>query len=201
MDGHLKWAGKSDTVQRAALESIVRGHDVLMDVLVGLREMDLPDHLIGSGAIYNAVWSHLTGKPLLTGTKDIDVIYFDGSDLSYEAEDRVIRTVENRFADLSVPVEVRNQARVHLWFPDRFGFAVPPLARTKDALLRYASKTHAVAVRLETDDSLTIEAPFGLEDMFAFRITPNHALDNKYTHHEKGARAKTIWPEIEVVPW
>ncbi|MCD7060466.1 nucleotidyltransferase family protein [Pelagibacterium xiamenense] len=201
MDAHLKWAGRPDDEQRAALEAIVRGHAVLMEVLEGLRAMELPDHLVGSGAIYNAVWSHLTGKPLLTGTKDIDVIYFDDSDLSYEAEDAVIRSVVSRFAHLPVPVEVRNQARVHLWFPERFGFAVPPLERTKDALLRYASKTHAVAIRLEADGALTIEAPFGLDDMFAFRITPNRSLDNKYTHHEKGARAKAIWPEIEVVPW
>ncbi|MDB5536071.1 MAG: nucleotidyltransferase family protein, partial [Devosia sp.] len=161
----------------------------------------LPDGWVVAGAIYNAVWNHLTGRAALTGIKDVDLIYFDGSDLSYEAEDRVIKAAEKVFAGLPLPVEVRNQARVHLWFPQRFGISVTPLTHSKEALTRYASRTHAVAVRLEPDDRLTIEAPFGLDDLFALRITPNPALDNRAAHEAKGARAKSVWPEITVVPW
>ncbi|GGA58056.1 nucleotidyltransferase family protein [Pelagibacterium lentulum] len=201
MSDHLRFSGKNYIEQRQALETIIRKHSLLINVLTILREVALPDHLIGSGAIYNAVWSYLTGKPLLTGTKDIDVIYFDASDISYDAEDKIIRLLADRFAGLPVPVEIRNQARVHLWFPERFGFAVPPLKSSAEALLRYASKTHAVAMRLNPDDSLHIEAPFGLDDMFSFRITPNLACDNKKTHYEKAQRAKLIWPEIEIVEW
>ena len=69
-----------------------------------------------AGAIYNEVWNHLTGRPALTGVNDIDVFYFDDSDIGWDAEDRVIKAVEARFAGLPVPVQVRNQARVHLWF-------------------------------------------------------------------------------------
>ncbi len=198
---HLRFSGKSFADQRHALEAIMRKHSLLIDVLTILRDFALPDHLIGSGAIYNAVWSYLTGKPLLTGTKDIDVIYFDASDISYDAEDKVIQMLADRFAGLPVPEEIRNQARVHLWFPERFGFAVPPLKSSAEALLRYASKTHAVAMRLDPGDSLHIEAPFGLDDMFSFRITPNPTWDNKTTHYEKARRAKLIWPEIEIVDW
>ena len=66
---------------------------------------------------------------------------------------------------------------------------------------RYASKTHSVAVRLEADDTLTILAPFGLDDIFSFRVVPNPALMNRPAHDAKGARAKAQWPEITVVPW
>lgn len=198
---HLRFAGASPTEQRAALETIIRKQSVLMEALETLQSMALPDHYIGSGAIYNTVWNALTGKPPLTGIKDIDVIYFDDSDLSYEAEDDVIRAVEAKLAHLPIPIETRNQARVHLWFPQRFGFSVPPLASSAASLLRYASKTHAVAARLEDDGTMTLEAPFGLDDIFSFRITPNHAYDNRQTHTEKALRAKKIWPEIEIVPW
>jgi uncharacterized protein len=198
---HLKFAGQPEAVQRHALEAIVRGEPVLMEALRVLRDMALSDHYIASGAIYNTVWNALTGKPPLTGIKDIDVIYFDDSDLSYEAEDRVIKAVEARLRQLPVPVETRNQARVHLWFPERFGFVVPPLSSSKDSLLRYASRTHAVAVRLEPDDTLTIDAPFGLDDFFALRVTPNLAWNNRATHYEKAERAKSIWPEIEIIAW
>jgi len=47
----------------------------------------------------------------LTGINDIDVFYFDDSDIGWDAEDRVIRAVDARFAGVPVPVQVRNQAR------------------------------------------------------------------------------------------
>ena len=116
MAKHLRFAGADPAVQRAALEDIIREHPLLMGVLDGLRELDLPDHLLVAGAIYNEVWNALTGRPALTGVNDIDVFYFDDSDIGWDAEDRVIKAVDARFAGLPVPVQVRNQARVHVWF-------------------------------------------------------------------------------------
>jgi hypothetical protein len=172
-----------------------------MEVLRGLRDDGLADHLLVAGAIYNLVWNRLTGRPDLTGINDIDVFYFDDRDLSYEAEDLVIRRLAARFAHLPLPVLVRNLARVHLWFPQKFGVPFAPLRSSGEMLGRYASRTHAVAARLEADDSLTIVAPFGLDDIFSFRITPNPVLMNKPAHDAKGARAKSVWPELTVVPW
>src|SRR5688500_18990461 len=121
MANHLRFAGADPAAQRAALEDIIRQHPLLMEVLVGLRELDVPDHLLVAGASYNEVWNHLTDRPALTGVNDVDVFYFDASDIGWDAEDRVIKALDQRFADLPVPVQVRNQARVHLWFEAKFG--------------------------------------------------------------------------------
>ena len=201
MGDHLRYSNAGYDAQRDALEAIIRSSSLLMEVLAGLRNDGLPDHLLVAGAIYNLVWNRLTGRPDLTGINDIDVFYFDASDVSYEAEDVVIQRLGRRFAHLPLPVQVRNQARVHLWFPQKFGVPFTPLTSSTEMLSRYASKTHSVAARLEADDSLTIIAPFGLDDIFSFRITPNPALMNKPAHDAKGARAKSVWPEITVVPW
>ena len=198
---HLRFSGKPEAEQRAALEEIVRSEPVLMQVLEGLREADLADWILVAGVLYNSVWNRLTNRPSLTGIKDIDVFYFDDSDLGYEAENCVIDDINRRFAELPLPVETRNQARVHLWFPEKFNQPFEPLTSSVEMLGRYASKTHAVAVKLEQDDSLTIHAPFGLDDIFSFRVVPNHVLDNASAHNEKGARAKRTWPEISVEPW
>lgn len=198
---HLHHAGRPEAEQRAALEGIVLATPALMAVLKHLRALALPDPLIGGGAIYNTVWNRLTGRPDWTGIKDIDVLYFDDSDLSWEAEDRVIAEMERACSDAPVPVEVRNQARVHLWYPDRFGITVPPLTSSAQALERYAATTHAVAVRLNADESLHVEAPFGFDPLFSFRMVPNPVLDSRKSFTVKAARAKSIWPEVEVVPW
>ncbi|MBL4893107.1 MAG: nucleotidyltransferase family protein [Rhizobiaceae bacterium] len=198
---HLRFSGKTDIEQRDALEGIVRDAPLLMKVLQGMREIGLPEWWIASGSIYNSVWNHLTNRTPETGIKDFDVIYFDGSDLSYEAEDVQISLVDEKFKGISIPIELRNQARTHIWYPGRFGRPYAALKSAAESLERYASKTHAVAVRLEADDTMTIFAPFGLDYMFSFKMVPNHVLENRNTHEEKGSRAKAIWPELEVLPW
>src|SRR5258705_9545877 len=131
------------------LEEIVRSSGSLMLVLETARELDLPDWLIFSGAIYQRVLNHLTGRDLDYGIKDYDLGYFDPSDTSYEAEDDVIRRVAQAFEPpLREMVEVRNQARVHLWFEGKFGERYTPLKNSAEALTRFVSPLFAVAVRL-----------------------------------------------------
>jgi hypothetical protein len=201
MTKHLRFSGADADTQREALEAIIRAQPVLMDVLEGLRSLALPDHLLVAGAIYNEVWNYLTSRPALTGVNDIDVFYFDASDTGWDAEDRVIKALDQRFAGLPVPVQVRNQARVHLWFEQKFGSPFSPLTSSAEMLGRYASKTHAVGARLDDDGRMAIVAPFGLDDLFSFRMVPNPVLDNRVSHTAKGLRAKTIWPELTLIPW
>lgn len=185
----------------ARLAGIVLSDPLTRAALFAARDVALPAWRIVAGAIYNTVWNHLTGRPSGYGVSDIDLAYFDGSDLSWDAEDRVIRRAEPAFAALPVPVEIRNQARVHLWFADRFGTPGQKLRSTEDGLATYASRSHAVGVRLLADDTVDIAAPFGLSEVFAMHVRPNRALDNAETHARKAARARELWPEITVDPW
>lgn len=90
------------------------------------------------------------------------------------------------------PVEVRNQARGHLWFQARFSTAYPRLYSADEAIRRYASIVHAIGLRLEYDDRLDVVAPFGLDDLFSMVIRPNYALENAVWHMRKAQRAQTI---------
>src|SRR6266576_2049463 len=140
---------------RERLTEILRATPLLMRVLEVARHLCLPDRLVFSGAVYQPVLNHLTRRPLDYGIKDYDLGYFDASDLSYEAEDVVIRRVKAAFDEpLRSMVEVRNQARVHLWFGAKFGEQYPPLSRTAEALERFTSATFALGVRFEPDDLL-----------------------------------------------
>jgi hypothetical protein len=79
------------------------------------RRLCLPDWLVFSGSVYQPVLNHLTGRSLDYGIKDYDLAYFHASDLSYEAEDVVIRRVKTAFDEpLRSMVEVRNQAGASL---------------------------------------------------------------------------------------
>jgi hypothetical protein len=181
------------------LEAIVRATPRLMMVLQGLRALGLPDWLVFSGAVYQPVLNHLTSRDLEFGIKDYDVAYFDASDLSYEAEDAVIRRVAAAFEPpLKDQVEVRNQARVHLWFEAKFGEPYAPLSRSAEALTRFVSPTFALGVRLEPDDHLHIEAPFGLADLFTLTMRPNpNRPNNGFARVAAGLAAR--WPELRIV--
>ena len=189
------------TEQRLRLETIIRSDADLMCLLTRLREIRLPQWRLVAGCLYQTVWNVLTGRPRGTGIRDYDLIYFDGNDISWETEDRVIRHVTEATSSCIGPVEARNQARVHLWFEDRFGVPYKPLSSADEALRRYASVVHAIGVRLDDDNRLDILAPFGLDDLFAMVIRPNRALDNAVSHRRKATRAQAIWPEITVIPW
>jgi uncharacterized protein len=182
---------------RERLTAILRATP-LTQVLSVARHLGLPDWLVFSGAVYQPVLNHLTGRPLDYGIKDYDLGYFDCSDLSYEAEDAVIRRVKAALAEpLRSIVEVRNQARVHLWFEAKFGEAYGPLSCTAEALERFASATFAVGVRLESDDRLHIEAPFGLADLFSLRLRPNPRR-KAVGFARASADVRRRWPEVVV---
>src|SRR6266436_3624367 len=94
-------------------------------------------------------------------------------------------------------VEVRNQARVRLWFETKFSEPYGPLSCTAEALERFASATFAVGVRLESDDRLHIEAPFGLADLFALRLRPNPRR-RTVGFARASADVQRRWPEIVI---
>ena len=188
----------SESELRECLTAILRATPPLMRVLSVARHLCLPDWLVFSGAVYQPVLNHLTGRPLDYGIKDFDLSYFDASDLSYKAEDLVIRRVKATFDEpLRSMVEVRNQARVHLWFETKFREPYGPLSCTAEALERFASATFAVGVRLESDDRLDIEAPFGLADVFSLRLRPNPRRKT-VGFARTAADVRRRWPEVIV---
>ncbi|WP_319497190.1 nucleotidyltransferase family protein [uncultured Cohaesibacter sp.] len=191
-----------EQTRRSLLIRFIREDDQLMEILEGLRTLDLPDWRLVSGAIYQTVWNRLTGRPQGHGIKDYDVAYHDPADRSWEAEDAVIAQVDEALAAWKGRIEVRNQARVHLWYPEKFGGAYPELSSTDESLEFYMCTTHAVAVRLERDDSLSIASPYGLEDIFALTIRPCHRLESNRAHYaEKARRMSRLWPELKILDW
>src|SRR6516162_7047428 len=183
---------------RYHLSEIVRRTPPLLRVLTVYRGLCLPDWLVFSGAVYQPVLNSLTGRPLDYGIKDYDLAYFDPSDLSYEAEDAVIRRVRAAFDEpLRSMVEVRPQARVRLWFETQLGEYYTPLSCTAGALERFASPMFAIGIRLEPDDRLHIEAPFGLADLFALRLRPSPR--RKTLHFARtSADVRRRWPEVVI---
>jgi hypothetical protein len=181
------------------LAEIVRASPRVMTVLEGLREIGLPDHWLVSGGVYQTVWNALTGRDPDYGIKDYDAVYFDPDD-GWDAEDVWIRRAAAFFdPPLNELVEVRNQARVHLWFEGKFGEPYAPLRNGSECLERFVCPAFSVGVRLSREGRLEVAAPFGLDDVFAMRLRPN-PLKPLATGWERVTKsAKGRWPECAVV--
>jgi hypothetical protein len=135
------------------------------------------------------------------GIKDYDVFYFDSSDLSWEAEDAVIKAGQEVFDGLPAEVEIRNEARVHLWYEQKFGVPCPPHGSTEAAIDSFAATTCCLGVRLEADGGWRVYAPHGLSDVFNLVVRPNSVLAPREVYETKAARWKKDWPELTVLSW
>lgn len=184
-----------------ALRQHLRASPNVMRVLAAARDAGLPDWRLFSGAVYQTVWNASTNRPSDYGIRDYDLGYFD-PDLSEAAEaEHQARVVSRLPDDFRDRVEVVNQARVHLWFESKLGRPYAPLTGTDDALRRSLFTAHAVGVRLEVDDSLSIAAPYGLDDIFNMMLRPNPELGVVAGHAEKAQGALERWPEVVVEQW
>lgn len=182
------------------LEELLRTNPTVMRVLKAAPQLRLPDWYLGAGCITQTVWNHLHGFEPAFGVKDCDLIYFDGSDLSYEAEDQYIQQARRLFDGGGLPVEVRNQARVHLWYEQHFGYGIAPHSSAEQAIYTWPTTATAVGVRLQNGE-MEICAPYGLQDLFELIVRPVKVQVTREIYERKVDRWKRLWPKLRVVPW
>jgi hypothetical protein len=187
--------------QLESLHVALSRNDVLMEVLARTATLDLPGWYVTAGCLYQTVWNVVTDRPPTSGIKDYDVFYFDDGDVSWEAEDAVIKAGQDVFTSLPAEVEIRNEARVHLWYQDKFGVACPPYGSTEAAIDSFAATTCCLGVRWETDGRWRVYAPHGLSDVFNLVVRPNPVLAPRSVYETKAARWREQWPELTVLDW
>ncbi|MBI4835662.1 MAG: nucleotidyltransferase family protein [Candidatus Abawacabacteria bacterium] len=198
MFGSAHWLPLDQQV--IALQEILNTNLELTSVLKIGRELGFPNWYVGAGAIAQTVWNYFHGFAPLEGIKDYDFVYFD-SDISYEAEDRCIQKGLTAFQNISRPVEIRNQARVHLWYKDHFGYDIPPHACTEHAITTWPATATAIGIRLEADDILTVYAPYGLHDLLGMVVRPNKVKITEQIYLDKVHRWQAAWPKLKIMPW
>lgn len=177
------------------IELAALGNPVNRSILERLPALALPDVWLVSGSLFQTVWNALTGRPPAYGIKDYDIFYFD-TDTSWEAEDAAIRLCADIFTDLDAKIELRNQARVHLWYEEKFGMGYPPLRNSCEGIDRFLAPACMVAIAADT----SVYAPHGFDDIESMTIRPNRVPNfSAERYAEKAARWKEKWPELTVV--
>jgi len=172
-----------------------------MRALEAARDVDPPDWLINAGAIRDVVFDALHDRPLTTPPRDVDLGFFDPDDLSPERDAEVEAALRERAPDL--PWEAKNQAAVHLWYPKRFGFEVPPFRNTAEAVGTFPLTAACVGVRLLPDDGLLVVAPHGLDDLLGGVCRHNPTRVPRSFYEEwlgaRRSRWQERWPRLRSI--
>jgi hypothetical protein len=154
-------------------------------ILTRLPMLGIPDAWLVAGSIYQSYWNALSGRAITADIKDYDIFYHDPSDLSYEAEDAVVRRAALVFGDLDALIDIKNQARVHLWYKDRFGSDYPAAVSSRDAIGRFPVRCTCIGLQPRTDGSLELHAPYGTDE-----LTRGELRANANCPDQRGIRAK-----------
>jgi uncharacterized protein len=173
--------------------------ELVGECLERLAGLGLPNWYLGGGCLAQTVWNVAHGNPPATGIDDFDIAYFD-ADLSARAESEVIASVGELLADLPLRPDVKNQARVHLWYASRFGYEIRPYSSCEDALASWPTTAAAIGVR-QVDGALLVEAPFGLDDLLELVVRPNRVQITPEIYATKVARWSAVWPRLRILSW
>lgn len=183
------------------LFELILRNTCISKVLETVASIELDHWYVGAGAVCQTVWNIRHGYDPTEFIKDIDVVYFDSSNLSADAEQELSDMANQSLMNLKIPVEFTNQARVHMWYENEFGFEIDPYDSTEDAIATWPTTASAIGVRLTSKRDLKVCAPFGLDDIDKLIVRPNKKLVTQSIYEAKANRWKKHWPKLKVIPW
>ena len=182
------------------LEAAIRKSWLLSGILGRFHEIDLPECWLVAGAIAQTVWNLSGGYPAERGIKDADIVYYDAADLSAEAEAAHELRIRALFAHLPIKLDVKNEARVHLWHEKVFGYSIRPYTSVGSAIASFPSTATAIGVRRHAGVFESF-VPFGVDDLFKLVVKPNKVQITAPIYEAKVARWRPLWPHLTFVPW
>jgi uncharacterized protein len=100
----------------------------------------------------------------------------------------------------AIKLDVKNEARVHLWYKDRFGYAIEPYSSSADAIATFPTTATSVGIR-RILGKFECCAPFGLDDLFGLVVRPNKRQITRSIYEAKVDRWRSIWPGLTFQPW
>jgi hypothetical protein len=181
------------------LTDILASSDWFLAAMDRVATVDPPQWWVGAGVIRDLVWDTRFGGGFDPARlKDVDVAYFDGTDLTADREVELGAAL--RGLDPSIVWDVKNQAAVHHWYPVRFGLDVEPFPSVSEAVATWPEYAACVAVRYGEDGSLLLLAPHGLDDLLdgVWRRNPTRVTPEEYEHRLRRKDPAARWPGVRV---
>lgn len=169
----------------------------MMDLLKCAKSLNLPDWWICAGFVRSKIWDVLHDFDERTPLPDIDVIYYDQSNVEKGVEKKHEEALKRLLS--TVPWSVKNQARMHITNNSS------PYSSSVDAIAKFPETATALGVKLDEGDNVILTAPHGIQDVVNLIVKPTlYFLESKdrMLMYEKRVKAKNwqaTWRNIEVM--
>jgi hypothetical protein len=142
----------------------------------------------------------ITSIGINTHIKDIDILYWDNNDLSWESENNHINLLTKSLPNITIPFDVKNIARIHLWYEERFGIPKAEYLSVQESISTWPVIGACMAMRIKNGE-LEFIAPHGFQDMFSLLVRPNKVLVNQAIYENKANIWQKQWPMLSVENW
>lgn len=182
------------------LEESLRDNAVISTLLNDWTEIGLANCWIVAGAVVQSYWNKVHGFSPLHGVSDVDIVYFDSRDLSEESEACHSVRISNLYKGLPVRFDIKNEARVHLWYGSRFGYPIDAYSSAEAAIDTFPTTAGAIGIR-PVGDAIECYASFGVDDLVELVVRPNKRQITRSIYTKKVARWRSVWPRLNIVEW
>ena len=167
----------------------------MMELLKAAKSLNLPDWWICAGFVRSKIWDVLHNFKERTAMPDIDVIYYDQTNLEESMEKKYEEEL-NRLLS-AIPWSVKNQARMHL------ANKILPYASAVDAIAKFPETATALGVKLDDRNNLILAAPHGIHDVINLVVKPTpffgESEERKLVYEERVRKKdwQSIWTGVK----
>ena len=189
--------------QIKSMISILEQNTELMDILNYVYELELPNYYIAAGSVFQTIWNYYDKKPLNYGIKDIDIIYYNNSDLSADTDIYYYNLIKDYCMrkEYNYEIDVSNEARMHLWQKEKFNIDVKQYMNSEDAINKWIATVHAIGITKE-NNNIKIYAPYGLSDIYSRTIRPiKHEYSAKDIYNKKAKSWSERFDNLNIIEW
>jgi uncharacterized protein len=168
----------------------------MMDILKSVKSLNLPDWWVCAGFVRSKIWDTLHNFSERTLIPDIDVIYFDCTNIDELEEKRFEETLKSLMP--ITPWSVKNEARMHI------KSNMPPYSSSVDAISKFPETATALGVKLDENDNVILTAPYGIRDVVNLEVKPTPFFTKTkeraeiYENRISKKNWKSIWYKLTV---
>lgn len=191
---------QSENYYTEKLFSLIRQNKHVWEIISTAENLAIPNWYVAAGCIAQTVWNHLHGFNPESFISDIDFIYFDDNSLTYESENAVINRMKANYSHIPIQLDIKNQARVHFWYKEHFGYSIPPYNSVEESIQTFPTTATSIGIK-SVEGQLMLYAPFGLRDLFTLSVKPNKKQITREIYQAKINKWKTHWNKLIFYEW
>lgn len=175
---------------------LVEEDEWMMDILETVDTLNLPDWWGCAGFVRSKIWDVLHGFDERTMLSDIDVIYFDPTNVN-EIEEKKLEMQLKSVAP-SIPWSVKNQARMHV------KNNLSPYSSSIDGMANFPETATALGLTLDENKHIRLAAPHGISDVINLEVKPiprfitNEILASVYEERVREKNWIARWHKLKI---